>query len=502
MTIAADASEKILDMGRRVATQSKYNVTIPLRDNRALVFNTMSFSFALWKEEDIALYERVGREEMDLDAEELKPFVYGGYVVADTADELSILEMRYRGARNTVNNMTLTIAPTLGCNFGCDYCFQGTDKPFDTMSEEVQDAIVETVRRLGQTKLKNFGVAWYGGEPLLARKLIYDLSDRLMAVCKETNTNYNGFMVTNGWFLTREVAEKLRDRGVTMIQVTLDGPADYHDKSRALLSGRPTYERIVSNLKEVAVHVPEITLSIRVNVDSRNADRVFGMLDQLHEYGLSGRQNFRMYFAPVEGITEGCHNISDVSMTKGDYGKLEAELYRRAYDRKLVELPFPPKFFGLCTATHPNSIVVVPSGDLHKCWDTVSWSNMRVGTIFKHEELEIDERYEPWMDWTPFDDDSCRSCKILPNCAGACSYKFVHNDKLRGEAAALPCPSWKYNINERLFLRAEKLGIVDADAWDDAISATSLATRDEQYDTVSMTSNLRPGDLLEIEAAG
>ncbi|SVD18243.1 uncharacterized protein METZ01_LOCUS371097, partial [marine metagenome] len=85
----------------------------------------------------------------------------------------------------------------------------------------------------------------------------------------------------------------------------------------------------------------------------------------------------------------------------------------------------------------------------------------------------------------------CNNCKILPNCAGACAYKFVHNDKLRGEAAALPCPSWKYNINERLFLRAEKLGMVKKEDWDDSISVTNLETRDHQYDKKTRTSKLQ-----------
>ena len=100
----------------------------------------------------------------------------------------------------------------------------------------------------------------------------------------------------------------------------------------------------------------------------------------------------------------------------------------------------------------------MPNGDLHKCWDTVSSPERRVGTVFKPEELAHDPLMERWLRWNPLEDPRCRTCKILPGCAGACAYKFVHAETTRGEAAALPCLSWRYNIKERLVFRARAMG--------------------------------------------
>lgn len=484
------------------ALPSRYNIIIPLRGERALAFNTVSKTFALWNVEDLDLLKKVESGEMRFHDNELKEMVYGGYVVSNEMNELDRLNNQYQATRNESNRMTMTIAPTLGCNFGCDYCFQGADKPFDTMSQEVQDDIVMAVEGLTR-RLKNFSVAWYGGEPLLARNLIYTFSERLIDVCQNAGVNYSAFMVTNGWFLTQEVAEELNNRGVKSIQVTLDGPAEYHDQQRALLSGKPTFDRVVKNLRDVAIHVPGIGLSIRVNIDLRNRSKIIALIDQLYENGLAGRKNFRLYFAPVEAMTEGCHSMTAFSLAKKEYSQLEADLYRYAFDKQLVELPFPPQFHGLCTATNPLSVVVVPNGDMHKCWDTVSWPNLSVGKISAYESITESAETQPWRDWTPFEDPVCKECKILPNCAGACSYKFVHNEKLRGEQAALPCPSWKYNINERLFLRAEKLGMVKSEDWDQQSSYTNLSTREEQYDEVTLTSNLGKAldsaELINIE---
>jgi uncharacterized protein len=73
-----------------------------------------------------------------------------------------------------------------------------------------------------------------------------------------------------------------------------------------------------------------------------------------------------------------------------------------------------------------------------------------------------------WLKWTPFVNETCKNCKLLPNCAGACAYKFVHTGAQRGEAAVLPCPSWKYNMKERLVLRAVGMNMITRDDYDPA----------------------------------
>jgi uncharacterized protein len=133
-------------------------------------------------------------------------------------------------------------------------------------------------------------------------------------------------------------------------------------------------------------------------------------------------------------------------MSKTDYGQMEAELTMYVYDAGLTALPYPRRFLGVCGAVRPNGFVIVPNGDIHKCWDTVSMPGHSVGSIFDTPALETDKRVLQWVQWTPFSNDTCSSCKLLPNCAGSCAHKFINSDQTFGEAASLPCPSWKYNI--------------------------------------------------------
>lgn len=442
----------------RFAKGSRYNLLVPLRESRVLAYNSVTQSLAVWTSEETELYRSLEKKSTELWSRELRDFVYGGYVVPDATDELAEQEAKYNGARFDATRMTLTVAPTMACNFGCDYCFQGADKPSEKMSLLVQDVFMKYLEQKLET-VKHLHIAWYGGEPLLGIDIIDSLSVRILALCKEKGVRYSGFIVTNGYSLNRETAQRLVRLGVDTCQVTLDGPKESHDQRRALLSGRETYERIVSNMRSWIEDV-KLSVSIRVNIDERNVDGIRRLVDDLETRGFGRRRNFAIYFAPVEAITDVCHGCSDVALNKRHYANLETELYRYAFDRGLCPLPRPPVHLGHCQAIRPNGLLLLPNGDLHKCWDTVHDKGHRVGTIYAHSQVAENPRYQSWVSWSPFKNSTCRGCKILPNCAGACAHKFVNRDVTKGEAGSLPCPSWKFGIGERLLLRAEKMGII------------------------------------------
>ncbi|WP_262062642.1 TIGR04463 family radical SAM/SPASM RiPP maturase [Streptomyces sp. STR69] len=449
---------------------SRYNVIIPLRRGRSLVFNSLSGATAvLEKRENIKLRRLMTGQEVRRDAV-LKTLLYGGFAVEGGVDELEAIEDEYRRARFDPSTMVLTIAPTLGCNFGCDYCFQGIDKPFDRMPSEVQDEIVSLIVHNAPT-LRNLSIAWYGGEPLLALPEIMRMSERFTNICEIESVQYDSLIVTNGYRLTEEVANQLHQSKVQVAQVTIDGAKAYHDKRRILLGGQGTFERIVSNITGVVNSTP-LRVVIRVNIDSRNKSDVPDLLHFFHDAGLSHRSNFSVYFAPVEAITEGCHSVADQCISKSGYAELETDLQHLAFDLGLASLPYPKRFRGLCGAMRPKGFVVVPNGDVHKCWDTVSLPQMKIGTIFDLDAARTSQIAQEWAEWTPFNNASCRSCKLLPNCAGNCAHKFINPQQTLGEAGALPCPSWKYQLKERVVSLAIRQGAICESDFDDAAIST------------------------------
>jgi uncharacterized protein len=358
------------------------------------------------------------------------------------------------------------------------------------MGRDVQDAILDHVRTM-MPSLKRLHVTWYGGEPTLDSNLIMEMSRRLIAECKTAHVGYQAFMVTNGYLLSLEKARQLLSVGVNTLQVTLDGPQPYHDQRRALKSGGPTYERIVTNLKEIfAANIP-LTIMVRVNIDERNRASIPDLLDDLSERGLGNSTKFRLYFAPVRASTIGCHSCSDVTLLNRDYGLFESKMYDYAIRKKLTSLPYPPRLLGNCQAVRPKGMIVLPDGQLHKCWDTVSYPELGVGSIFATDRFPNDLQHKCWLEWTPFNNEACLKCTLLPSCMGFCAYKHLFRELTRGEAGSIPCPSWKYNVNERLFLRARWRGFVKEEDWDQDLSPTIVMDGDIPLKSESMNDSER-----------
>jgi uncharacterized protein len=438
---------------------SAYNIDVPLEGGgKALIFNTLSRAFAVL---DPAERDFLSAVNVDAELEEPRQIelfdrlLLNGYVVPNDIDELGRLQESYSAARNDGSTLMLTIAPTLFCNFGCDYCFQGADKPRGKMDEQVMDRLVAYVEQQ-VPRGKAFHVSWYGGEPLLALDVIERLSERFIGICEAQGASYSAAIITNGHGLTAKVAAKLQRCRVNVVQITLDGASEFHDERRHLLNHKPTFRRIVDNIASF-IDTAKFSIHLRVNIDERNRGSIFGLIDSLAELSLGGK-TLSMYFAPVEATTSGCSQVSDVTMTKSEYAELETALFRYAHERKLASFPFPPRFMGLCGAVRPRALVVTPTGDLHKCWDTVTFEHQKVGNLSDVAAVANHPVNQLWSQWSPFENSSCRNCKVLPTCAGACAYKFVHWTETSGEAAVLPCPSWKFNIKDNLLRLAQLRG--------------------------------------------
>ncbi|MCK6446503.1 MAG: radical SAM protein [Planctomycetes bacterium] len=366
------------------------------------------------------------------------------FLIEDDEDELATAKADLERDRHRVDHLFLTIAPTLDCNFRCDYCFEEHLKVH--MSKRVQDALLAWCDAKSKP-CEGLVVTWYGGEPLLptAYPVVERLSAGFQALCERRGMRYDATLVTNGFFLDREKMTRLKELGVARVQVTLDGPPDEHDKRRHLIGGRGTFWRIVENLK-ACVDLAEFQL--RINVDARNALRALEVLEILKEHGL---QRVRPYLAQVTHDGAACGNIQELCYSSDGFAKLEVELYREAAKRNLGLSRYPFRLAGaFCTADRANGWVVAPNGLLFKCWHEVTMNPEKsVGSLLDGQQDWQRSNENKWLAWDPLAKSGCRSCDVMPLCHGGCPLEAMrHPERDRGA-----CEHYKFHLEPLLEIR-------------------------------------------------
>ncbi|HMJ06571.1 MAG TPA: radical SAM protein [Chthoniobacterales bacterium] len=113
------------------------------------------------------------------------------------------------------------------CNLACGYCTE-----YDKTSEPIPYAILQAQLQ----KLKNlgtFGISLTGGEPTLHPDL-----PRLVRECRRLRFFRTG-MITNGFFLKRELIEELNDAGLQEMQISIDG-----------VNGNETTQKVLNNIRK------------------------------------------------------------------------------------------------------------------------------------------------------------------------------------------------------------------------------------------------------------
>ncbi|ULR39848.1 MULTISPECIES: radical SAM/SPASM domain-containing protein [Thermus] len=436
---------------------SRFNHFHTLLTGEKLAFNSLSGGLAVLDSEGWARYTALVKgEPLDPKNPVDQGLVEGRFVVPENFDELAYLKTLHLRQRYTTEAWSLTICPTIDCNFGCDYCFQR--HRVSRMTEAVQAKLLEVFAQKAP-RLSKFFVTWFGGEPTLAWDVVQRLSQGFLEVAERNRVEYSASLITNGYLLDEgKVADMVRYR-IHLVQITLDGDAPYHDQRRHLLTGEGSFERILANLrlflgKPVFVH-------IRVNVDVRNREGVPALLKRLAEEGLAHQENLRVYFAPVTSTAPPSHGVKGFCFTRKDFARIEPEYFTLAESLGLATLPYPSLQLGGCVAAHPEGFVVEPDGTLQKCWDTVGQPEFAVGNLLEYDPLQLAENpvYQRWMSWDPFSEElACSRCTWLPACMGGCPLKVVFPEAMPEGKVELECTTFKWNWKRTFTLLAERAG--------------------------------------------
>lgn len=134
----------------------------------------------------------------------------------------------------------LSIDITNNCNYRCLHCYNFSGENNCVQNELTDEEFVSLIDDV--VKMKPLSVCLCGGEPLLRKELLFKSINKL------SNAGIDVAFVSNGFYLTKDIVQKIKKAGLSRIQLSLDGLKESHDKLRGFDGA---YEKVLIALKNL-----------------------------------------------------------------------------------------------------------------------------------------------------------------------------------------------------------------------------------------------------------
>lgn len=290
--------------------------------------------------------------------------------------------------------LNLILFSTEHCNFRCTYCYE--DYKIGRMNPEVVSGIKNLLHHRYKT-LKLLQVSWFGGEPLLAKDVIFEISETILSLQEQNpDLNYTANIITNGYFLTKDVAEKLINHGISHYQISLDGDGQLHDTTRVLSNGKGSFDVIMSNLLALRQIEAGFKVLIRIHYQKSTYIELKSLIDILNDK-FGGDLRFQFHFKSVERLGgEGDENIE--AMSPIEKAEIEASLKNFVADSRQIDSLNNPSNQYICYASKANSLAIRANGRIAKCTVALDDERNDIGYIQEDGKLHLfQEKLKPWI---------------------------------------------------------------------------------------------------------
>ena len=167
-------------------------------------------------------------------------------VLPDASITKALADLRQTGPEH------LVLSVTESCNFRCRYCtYSGIydDARRHGKTHMSEAMAIKAVRWYLDFPRRHYHIGFYGGEPLLRRRLI----EKVIFTARKylpSEANLSFGMTSNGWFLDNRTIRFLAENCIDLF-VSLDGPASVHDRYRLTARGIPTFDRVWEGVKRI-----------------------------------------------------------------------------------------------------------------------------------------------------------------------------------------------------------------------------------------------------------
>ena len=396
---------------------SVYNFYLEQKDN-VICFNALSHKFMKVPSKRT----KVVRDIIDRpdDYVSIFPNFYskledGNFIVNDDVYEPDLVLEKYNNSVKE-KNYKLVILPTLQCNFKCWYCIQSHDK--GKMGKEMLHRIYKHIEyMIIEKKIKSISLEWFGGEPFMCFKnVINPISIFTKNICKEFNVPFFSSATTNGFFLTQDVVDKLKEYNFKGFQITIDGDRECHNNVRKSKT-KSSFDEILNNIKYICSQLDDCLIKLRINYDESNLNPK-KIITQINEI-ISSEYRNKIEFA--------FRRVWQVKAFNDEHEKLK-ELYsilqKDGYGTSIDIIPnYTP-----CYTSRIYYNTISFNGGVYKCTVKKDLQKDSLGYLDENGIIQWRVKdFEKIYHRPLFRNKTCMACKYLPICMGPCTQKYETN---------------------------------------------------------------------------
>lgn len=344
-----------------------------------------------------------------------------------------------RAIRNCIKKpypAILYIMLTEKCNFACDYCFierHMDQSKTNVMTKEIAlkalDFYVHQIAKVPELFEEEKNLLFYGGEPLSNYEVLKFTAQKIQEYIKvgKLPKKTNVSMVTNGAFITEEIAKELKELNVSF-SISLDGATPQANVCRKYHNGKPAYDGIIKGLENAKAAGCECGLSVTLSQEAlKEGNLLFDLIDkyQIKSMGFNILLTDSVYSVPEQYFIDVSQFIVDAFKIFRDKGIYEDRIMRKV--NAFVEHKL---HFQDCAAEGGNQLVVAPDGEVGLCHGYLSTRETFVTNV---NDFDFDMTTDPvFLDWnkrTPFNMPQCENCMALGTCGGGCALNAKANGK-------------------------------------------------------------------------
>ncbi|WP_128331589.1 radical SAM/SPASM domain-containing protein [Apibacter sp. HY039] len=401
---------------------SKYNIFF-FHEENYVGYNSLQGEFIMLVPELYELFKAAEnecnwRELEQIHVEFYNHLVEKGFLVPIDFNELE--EVKRISRQTDFENdelFELTVNPTMNCNFKCWYCYETHIKK-SRMSEETLITVSKLIDNIltEKTKLKEFNLSWFGGEPLLYfNNVIKPLLEINYPKVKNKGIKFSSGFTTNGLLLNQEIVDVCKKYNANYFQITLDGHRERHNQVRFISKQRGSYDEILANIFLCLKNKSEV--SVRLNISEETFEKLPNIIEDFSILTEEDRKYLSFSFHEVWQVEEDINGeVQEVVALFREAGF--NTLYRGAYSDAIRES---------CYADKKNHALINYNGEVFKCTARDFESKSREGILTEEGKINWNEIYDKRMH-AKFKNKPCLECVILPMCNGGCSQHAMERE--------------------------------------------------------------------------